>query len=81
LRLASDELYDARWDVSHRFRVPADARSGVYAGRFDFEVNGKPMRYFATFIVRRPESRRRAPLLVLVSSNTWLAYNAGAVPG
>jgi putative membrane-bound dehydrogenase-like protein len=80
LRLAADELYNARWEVSHRFRVPADAKSGVYAGRFDFEMDGKPMRYFTTFIVRRPESRPKAPLLVLVSSNTWLAYNSAPFP-
>ena len=80
LRLASDELYNARWVVSHRFRIPADSKSGVYAGRFDFEVDSKPMRYFTTFIVRRPESRTKAPLLVLVSSNTWLAYNSAPFP-
>jgi|GEM_PF-308344 len=80
LRLAADELYNARWDINHRFRVPADAASGVYAGRFDFKVNGKPMRYFTTFIVRRPESRPQAPLLVLVSSSTWLAYNSSPFP-
>ena len=80
LRLAADELYNARWEVSHRFRLPADAKSGVYAGRFDFQVNGKPMRYFTTFIVRRPESRPKSPLLVLVSSNTWLAYNSAPFP-
>jgi N,N-dimethylformamidase len=80
LRLAADELYDARWDVSHRFRLPDDARSGVYAGRFDFHIDGKPMRYHTTFIVRRPESRPKAPLLVLVSSNTWLAYNSAPFP-
>ncbi len=80
LRLASDELYNARWDVSHRFRIPAGAKSRVYAGRFDFEVDGKPMRYFTTFIVRRPESRPQGQLLVLVSSNTWLAYNSAPFP-
>ena len=80
LRLASDELYNARWDVSHRFRIPTEAKSGVYAGRFDFEVNGKQKRYFATFIVRRPESRPKAPLAVLMSTNTWLAYNSAPFP-
>ena len=80
LRLAADELYNARWEVNHTFRVPADAKSGVYAGRFDFQMNGKPMRYHTTFIVRRPESRPKAPLLVLVSSNTWLAYNSTPFP-
>ncbi len=80
LRLATDELYNARWKVNHRFRVPKEAKSGTYAGRFDFKVNGKPMRYFVTFIVRKPESRPKADLLVLVSSNTWLAYNSVPFP-
>ena len=80
LRLAADELYNARWNVNHRFRLPENTKSGVYAGRFDFNLNGKPMRYYATFIVRRAESRPKAPLLVLVSSNTWLAYNSTPFP-
>jgi N,N-dimethylformamidase len=80
LRLASDEIYNARWKVSHRFRVPTDAKSGVYAGRFDFKLKGKPMRYHSSFIVRRPETKPKAPLLVLVSSNTWLAYNSVPFP-
>jgi len=80
LRLASDEIYNARWKVNHRFRLPPDAKSGVYAGRFDFKLKGKPMRYHTSFIVRRPESKPKAPLLVLVSSNTWLAYNSVPFP-
>ncbi|MDE0597450.1 MAG: HEAT repeat domain-containing protein, partial [Roseibacillus sp.] len=80
LRLATDEIYNARWEVSHRLRIPANAKSGVYAGRFDFQMNGKPMRYHTSFIVRRPESKPKAPLLVLVSSNTWLAYNSTPFP-
>ena len=80
LRLAADELYNARWEINHQFRVPAVAKSGIYAGRFDFEIDGKPMRYHTTFIVRRPESRPKAPVLVLVSSNTWLAYNSAPFP-
>ena len=80
LRLASDEIYNARWKVSHRFRIPPDAKSDVYAGRFDFKLKGKPMRYHTSFIVRRPETKPKAPLLVLVSSNTWLAYNSVPFP-
>ena len=102
LRLASDELYDARWNVSHKFRIPDDAKSGIYAGRFDFEIDGEPKRYFTTFIVRPPTGNpkrergtddgtdrslahasgyhAKAPLLVLVSSNTWLAYNSAPFP-
>ena len=80
LRLAADEIYNARWKVSHRFGIPTDAKPAVYAGRFDFKLNGKPMRYHTSFIVRRPESKPKAPLLVLVSSNTWLAYNSTPFP-
>lgn len=80
LRLASDELYNARWDVSHDFQIDEDAKPGLYAGRFDFEIDGKPKRYFTTFNVRRAASRPKAPLLVLTSSNTWLAYNSAPFP-
>ena len=106
LRLASDELYNARWKNNHRFGILADAKSGVYAGRFDFQVDGKPKRYFTTFIVRRgvpgkpqqdtdannsslasesvyqktKSQHQKAPLLVLMSTNTWLAYNSSPFP-
>ena len=80
LRLASDELYNAGWDVTHKFSIPADAKSGIYAGRFDFKIDGQQKRYFATFIVRRQPAKSKAPLLVLVSSNTWLAYNSAPFP-
>ena len=80
LRLAEDELYNARWKVNHKFQLPEETKSGVYAGRFDFDLNGKPKRYHATFIVRRAESKPKAPLLVLVSSSTWLAYNSTPFP-
>ena len=80
LRLAEDELYNARWKVNHKFQLPEETKSGVYAGRFDFDLNGNPKRYHATFIVRRAESKPKAPLLVLVSSSTWLAYNSTPFP-
>jgi hypothetical protein len=76
LRFASDDLYDCRWQESHRFRVPERARSGFYAARFRFEIDGKPCLYHTTFCVRRPASRERAPVLLLAASNTYLAYNS-----
>jgi N,N-dimethylformamidase len=75
LRLASDDLVDCQWQVRHRFPIPADAPSGVYVGRFHYAWDGKPMRYDCTFIVRRPEGRPQAPILMLCSTSTWLAYN------
>jgi len=75
LRLASDDLYDCRWQVTHSYAVPPDARPGLHVGRVYYELDGTPRRYHITFIVRRGRPRKRAPILVLCASNTWLAYN------
>ncbi len=74
LRLASDDLYDCRWPESHAFRLPANARSGVYVGRVQFQCDGRPAVYDITFIVRRAADRAPAPVLVLCATNSWLAY-------
>ena len=76
LRFASDDLYDCRWSVTHRWRVPEKTRSGLCVARIDFEFEGKPRQYQCSFIVRRPPRRRKAPVLLLMSTNTWRAYNA-----
>lgn len=75
LRLAADDLYDCRWNLTHSWQIPEDARPGVYVGRFRFEVDGQPALYHATFLVRRSPRRPPAPLLVLCSTNTWTAYS------
>ena len=80
LRFASDDLYDCRWDVTHEFKIPADLPGGVHVGRFDYQIDGKPYQYHVTFNVRRPPTRPKAPILVLLSSNTWIAYNAAPFP-
>ena len=76
LRLASDDLVDCRWSSTHAFLIPHEARSGLHVCRFSFSLNGEHMNYDVTFNVRRPEARPPAPLLVLCSTNTWLAYAA-----
>lgn len=75
LRFAADDLYDCRWPVAHSFQIPKDARSGIYVGRFRFDLNGNPMLYHVTFIVRKAQKMPKAPLLVLAATSTWLAYN------
>jgi hypothetical protein len=75
LRLAADDLYDCRWSVTHRWPVPATARSGFFVARFDFEWEGKPRQYHCTFVVRRAPNRKRAPLLLIAATNTWRAYS------
>ena len=76
LRLASDDMVDCGWNVSHSVRIPADARQGIYTGRFEFELRGKPFVYDVTFVVTRPAERPKADALVLCSTSTWLAYSA-----
>lgn len=75
LRLASDDLYDCRWETSHEFKVPKDARPGVYSARFDYKVGVDVMQYDVSFIVRSHEKAPPAPILVLCSTNTWRAYS------
>jgi N,N-dimethylformamidase len=74
LRFASDDLYDCRWPVAHRWAVPEDARPGVYVARIDFDFEGTPRQSHVSFLVRRPPSRPKAPILVLAATNTWRAY-------
>jgi N,N-dimethylformamidase len=75
LRFASDDLYDCRWTVTHRWRVPDQTRSGLCVARIDFEFEGKARQYQCTFLVRRAPRRPKAPILLLMSTNTWRAYN------
>lgn len=75
LRFASDDLYDCRWRVTHEYRLPKDAKSGIYVGRIRFESEEKPHTYHVTIIVKKAADRAKSPILMLCSSNTWLAYS------
>ncbi len=76
LRLASDDLFDCRWQATHEYRIPENARSGIYAGRAHFQINGEKRVYHNVFIVRKAGSRPKAPIAFLCSTNTWRAYAA-----
>jgi hypothetical protein len=76
LRLASDDLMDCRWTQTHRVTLPVDARPGIYVGRFDAVLDGEPIAYELSFIVKRATARAPAPFVVLCATNTWLAYSA-----
>ena len=75
LRFASDDLYDCRWSVTHRWTAPADARSGMHVARMDFAWEGTPRTYHCAFIVRRAARRKKAPILLVCATNTWRAYS------
>ncbi len=76
LRLASDDLFDCRWKPTHEFRLPEQARSGIYAGRLRFQHEGEERLYHTVFIVRKAAARPKAPIAFLCSTNTWKAYAA-----
>lgn len=73
LRFASDDLYDCGWSVTQTFTVPENAPPGLYVGRVQVIGGGV---YEVPFVVRRPASRPKAPVLVLCATNTWLAYSS-----
>lgn len=74
LRLATDDLVDCRWEATHEFTLPADARSGIYVGRVTYEAGGVPCDYDITFVVAPARGSAKAPILVLCATNTWLCY-------
>lgn len=75
-RMASDDLMDCRWPENHRVRLSPDAVPGLYAGRFECILEGDPIVYDVTFVVRHRQDTQRPPLLVLCATNTWRAYAA-----
>lgn len=76
LRLASDDLYDCRWPVRHEWKIPENARPGLYVARFRFEYDKAERYQYVTFIVKRGKRQPAAPLLVLAATNTWRAYSS-----
>jgi N,N-dimethylformamidase len=77
LRFASDDLFDCRWQVTQTYTVPANARSGIYVARLSYHtVAGQAAYYHVTFIVQKPDGQKKAPVLLVCPTNTWLAYNS-----
>lgn len=65
-----DDLGDAAWKPSFTWKVPEDARSGVYAARLEA---GEDV-YHATFVVRPKEPT--AKIAMLVPTLSYLAYGS-----
>jgi hypothetical protein len=74
LRLASDDLYDCGWEATEVFRVPKNAKSGIYAAWFGFVLEGVPHQYPVTFVVTKAKGAPKAPLALMCSSTTWRTY-------
>lgn len=65
-----DDLYDAGWDESFRFRLPHDLPSGVYAVRL---ARGDD-RFYLPFGVRAPRRRRGSAVAYLMPTASYMAY-------
>jgi N,N-dimethylformamidase len=66
----SDDLTDCGWESQLDVRLPADLPSGVYAVRL--RAAGSEDR--VPFVVRPPEGTSTAPILLVLSTNSYLAY-------
>ncbi|MCK6450152.1 MAG: N,N-dimethylformamidase [Alphaproteobacteria bacterium] len=65
-----DDLSDAHWKESLRFRLPASLRSGFYAVKL--QASGPA--FYVGFIVSPAPGAKRARLAVQASTVTYLAY-------
>jgi N,N-dimethylformamidase len=72
LRFAEDDLYDCNWEVTDTFGVPLDASSGLYVGRIKV---GDQLVHEVPFIIRSANTHKKSNILVICSTNTWLAYS------
>ena len=75
LRLASDDLYDCRWQPTLEFTLPQTAPPGLYALRARFVKDDLERMTHAVFVVRRADGAEPAPIALLFATNTWKAYS------
>lgn len=65
-----DDLEDAGWEVDFAITLPPNVRSGVYAAKL---TAGQDEDY-VPFFVRPAERKASAPILLLLPTNSYLAY-------
>ena len=65
-----DDLEDARWDVDFELTIPDNMKSGVYAARLR-SGDGED---HVPFWVRPKKGAPTAPILLIMSSATYIAY-------
>jgi hypothetical protein len=64
------------WPDSLALRIPRQWRSGYYAVTLRGEgTRGEPLWWDHFFVVRAPDRRRTAKILMVLSTNTYAAYN------
>ena len=64
------------WPVTHRWRLPADLRSGFYrVVSTCARANGGKFVQHHFFVVRPTDATRQAKILMILPTGTWTAYN------
>jgi N,N-dimethylformamidase beta subunit-like protein len=64
------------WPDGFAVRVPTEWRSGYYAVTLRAEDATGPLEWDHFFVVRAPAKKRTAKILMVLSTNTYAAYNA-----
>jgi hypothetical protein len=65
------------WPAGFALRIPREWRSGYYAVTLRAEdAKGAPLEWDHFFVVRAPDRKRTAKILMVLSTNTYAAYNA-----
>jgi N,N-dimethylformamidase len=70
-----ESVDDARWQESFRLTIPDNLPSGVYAARL--RVNGESTpehEDYIPFFVRPPRGRATAPMALVMSTHSYMAY-------
>ena len=63
------------WPAALTLEIEPTWSSGYYEVVLEIDVDGKPRRDHAFFVVRPEPGRPTAPVLLALSTNTWHAYN------
>ena len=65
-----DDLYDAGWETTGKFRLPADLSSGIYCLRFESELGTDRVPFF----VRPGHGLPTSDVALLMPTCTYMAY-------
>jgi N,N-dimethylformamidase len=69
-----DDLQDCGWDPTFELAVPTGWLSGFYAAEITAELPSGRLESYVPFFVRAPRGGAKAPLAVIASTATFLAY-------
>jgi N,N-dimethylformamidase len=75
----SDDMADAEWQPTLRFRIPPEWRSGFYALRLRAGTAAAPVESFVGFFLRAELGKPKSKLAFVASTGTFLAYANSAL--